>query len=234
MEGTDGYKVLQTFISSGLHGSKHGWPTLVYALTLCRLNDQSVCLYKKNRGRHHAEDNMLSFLKEAIVNRLFLSQQLTMYVNYSPCHNCSDLIVKFLHWAELHYGINLQLEIAFPALYRIRRPSCEEEGHTHKLADADDHDRNVKGLERLKGIGVTIRPMNAVDWSTIARGLNVPFVYEGSARQQEDAVLHKDFKRVVDREEGGMNDLVPMLRNVHLRGAVPPQTEDDAFDMSLH
>ncbi|KAK7481422.1 hypothetical protein BaRGS_00027378 [Batillaria attramentaria] len=234
MERTKRQSVMRTFINSGLHGPDRVVSHRVYALTICCLDGVLTTVCKKNNKRHHAEHNLLSYLKEMIVSRSLCSQKLTLYVNYSPCYNCSDMIVKFIQSAKVEHGIDIQFVIIFPTFYKIRRPSCEDKC-LHKLPSIEDHNSSLKGLKRLEKSGVTLRPVNAADWQVLAANLDVhDFIYDGSAREREDAGFQKDFQQVMDTTIDGVNDPVNMFNNVRLRSAYAPEAEDGACDVDVH
>ena len=105
---------VEKFWKSGLHGAK--WPMKE---TYC------VCLYKKdgkeqppliknNQPGEHVERVVLRELED-----YSNVSQITMYLSYSPCHECCDEILEF---KRVHP--RCEITIIFPRLYFIRSNCC--------------------------------------------------------------------------------------------------------------
>ena len=159
----------------------------------------------KNNSDCHSEQNAISSLRQKLRQRCLPSQTLRWFINYSPCRNCSDEIIRFIHEAR-SFGVAITINMTFSFLYKIRRPSCEELSHPHvQSISPRDHQRNVEGLKQLEENGVSVCTFRgAADWEELSRLLSVEyfshlFPYHGSRRQEEDAETRTDFYRLVTR-----------------------------------
>ena len=192
-------KVFTTFWNSGLHEKK--WAGgVVYSVLMFQLSNYSKSTpVFKNKIKHHSEENAITFLREKLREMSLPSQTIRWFVNYSPCRKCSDTINEFIREARTDYHVTIKVNMTFPFLYRIRRPSCEELLHSHLQSVSQwDHQGNVEGLEQLERNGVSVCTFGAADWEELAKLLSVeyhPFLYYGTTRQKEDDVLRKDFRR---------------------------------------
>lgn len=195
--------VFTTFWNSGQHEKK--WAGgVVYSVLMFQLSNYSKSTEVfKNQRKHHSEYNAITFLREKLREMSLPSQTIRWFVNYSPCRNCSDTINEFIREARTVYDVTIKVNMTFPFLYKIRRPSCEELLHSHLQSISQwEHQRNVEGLEQLERNGVSVCTFGGADWEELSRLLSVehhPFLYYGSRRQGEDAVMRTDFHRLVPR-----------------------------------
>ena len=194
--------VFTTFWNSGQHEKK--WAGgVVYSVLMFQLSNYSKSTEVfKNQRKHHSEYNAITFLREKLREMSLPSQTIRWFVNYSPCRNCSDTINEFIREARTVYDVTIKVNMTFPFLYKIRRPSCEELLHSHLQSISQwEHQRNVEGLEQLERNGVSLCTFGgAADWEELSNLLSVeynPLLYYGSTRQTEDAVLRKDFRRLL-------------------------------------
>ena len=200
---SEGQTIFTTFLNSGLHGA--AWPKNVYSVIgfkPCNNPLQLTCAaVEKNNSDSHSEQNVITFLRQKLRQRSLPSQTIRWFINYSPCRNCSDEIIRFIQEART-FGVAITINMTFSFLYKIRSPSCEELLHSHLQSVSQwEHQRNVEGLEQLERNGVSLCTFGgAADWEELSNLLSVeynPLLYYGSTRQTEDAVLRKDFRRLL-------------------------------------
>ncbi|PVD26971.1 hypothetical protein C0Q70_12120 [Pomacea canaliculata] len=124
------------------------------------------------------------------------------------------------------------MEIIFPFLYKIRRPSCEDGSHAipHPLPSPYDHGESLEGLKSLVDIGVTLRTFNKDDWLFIASFLNVHYVYEGTARQREDMLLKDDLELLMN-PPSPKGPMATGARGPNVRLRQPLMVNPDVFTM---
>ena len=188
--------IVETFRKSGLHGET--WPKTVYAIVTCKVDNTKRGFSSQNTfNGPHAETKMVTFLREKVRDgSLSSNQSITLYVNYSPCHDCSrDIGSLVVTQLRAH---SVRLEVVVACLYKIGRPSCRS-CFTHRMPNKQDHDRNVEGLIGLQIVGVVVRTINGQDWNTlIQQVLEVDgFIYNGSTRQEEDWKMKSDLQTVL-------------------------------------
>ena len=191
-------EIENTFQSSGLHGQQFQHTHKAYAVAVYRENGRKVTHFERNTWVSHAEKEMIKHLEDVLEDERLRSEVIRLYVNFSPCFECSRLIIDFLERAEQFYETDLSLEIIFSHLYKIRRPSCVDGSHSknHQLPDVTSHNRNLQGLRRLSVWGVDLRPFTEKDWQKFAALLSLPFrrsEYCNSGRDDEDEALLEDF-----------------------------------------
>ena len=194
--------IFTAFFNSGLHGAV--WPKQVYSVigfkSRINLQQQTYTHTVKNDTHCHSEENAITFLRQKLQQHSLPSQTIRWFINYSPCRNCSNEINRFIRDARTVFGVVIKIDMTFPFLYKIRRPSCEEmrHSHVHKVTQSD-HQKNLEGLEQLERNGVSVRTFGEADWKDLSRLLSLvhdPFLYPGSSRQTEDVLLKKDFRRL--------------------------------------
>lgn len=70
---------------------------------------------------------------------------ITVYINNSPCSDCTDELITFLdknEWVRLKFYVT--------NLYNIHSKSCRSRKEIHLTkVDEDDHKKNSKGLKKL-------------------------------------------------------------------------------------
>lgn len=194
-------EIVSTFRNSGLHGDQFQNVHRAYAVVKYKGRDGQIHIHKeRNNWGSHAEREMIRYLENKLENEKLFSQTIEFYVNFSPCFECSGHIIDFLEEAEQFYDIDIELEIIFSHLYKIRRPSCLDGSHNkdHRLPGPADHNRNLTGLRKLSSVcGVDLHPFGKKDWKRLADVLSVPFsrtVYWSSGREDEDKALLDDFE----------------------------------------
>ena len=195
-------EVIRTFHVSGLHGEQFQHTRDAYAVAVYKKKNRRkpIVHTETNDWGSHAEKEMISHLEDVLESEALLSQTIQLYVNFSPCHNCSGLITQFLERAEEYYGIDLRLEIIVAHLYKIRRPSCVDGSHPrpHRLPEKREHNRNLIGLQMLSNWAeATLRPFAERDWQKLRMVLGCHFSasdYRMSGRREEDASLLEDFQ----------------------------------------
>ncbi|KAK7088572.1 hypothetical protein V1264_022478 [Littorina saxatilis] len=210
-------KVFDIFLNSGLHGGC--WPNIVYSVISFRLSDNCQrVIAVRNHNKRHSEHNAVDFLRELLILESLPPQTIKWYVNFSPCRNCSDKIDGFITEARTLYGIRLQIDMQFPCLYKIRRPSCERELCSHlQSVSTLDHRRNIEGLRQIQQNGVMLRTIDEGGWSDIREILSVAFSYRGTPRNTEDVRLNKDFHHLMsgNHSTDGFVTLEQLLQEFH-------------------
>ena len=117
---TSSEDILERFIKSGLHpdgSKKETWPkeTTVVCLIDNLDNSQKIVIQHNIPKDKHAEVVLVEYIKEELDPKEIKS--ITLYINYSPCFDCSVKLKKLKEDFP-------DLEIIFSAFYFIKRPSC--------------------------------------------------------------------------------------------------------------
>lgn len=68
---------------------------------------------------------------------------ITVYINNSPCSDCTKKLIAFLNETKL-----VRVKFYVTNLYNIRRKSCKKEPHYDKVKEGI-HDNNAQGLKDL-------------------------------------------------------------------------------------
>lgn len=68
---------------------------------------------------------------------------ITVYINNSPCSDCTKKLIAFLNENQL-----VRVKFYVTNLYNIRRKSCKKEHHYDKVKEGI-HDDNAQGLKNL-------------------------------------------------------------------------------------
>lgn len=115
---------------------------------------------RKGDEKKHAESYFIKEIEglelEHLVSKMYVSKKgkgtggqkrlcITVYINNSPCSDCTNELITFLdenEWVRLKFYVT--------NLYNIHRKSCRsrKEFHLTKV-DEDDHKKNSKGLKKL-------------------------------------------------------------------------------------
>eukprot|EP00916_Digyalum_oweni_P018071 GHVL01030351.1.p1 GENE.GHVL01030351.1~~GHVL01030351.1.p1 ORF type:complete len:222 (+),score=2.84 GHVL01030351.1:446-1111(+) len=194
--------IYTTFWNSGLHGQD--WPCDVFCVTTCRVDDDKCRFVSKNNPDWgHAETIMVDYLREMLhEGSLGPNQTITLYLNYSPCRRCSDVLSELLE--EDLYGYDVSLDVVVAGLYKIIRPSCRSspDHEYHQFHSWGTHWCQATGLQNLDQAGVGLRTINSQgrqDWNTLTKHvLGVKgFQYKGSNRQREDWNLDSDLDEIL-------------------------------------
>lgn len=200
--------IQETFRKSGMH-ENGAQPKFVFAVLVCVLQIKSQWKSHtfRSQSEHgtHAETKIIDFLKKKMEQgQLFRNQTIKLFVNFSPCCDCSDELITYLLDTKRRRGFDIKLQISFPALYKINRPSCEAGNHSvaHNRFDDWDHMHNFQGLLKLRGSGVDLQVSGAKLWQGLADALGVPKITYGmmSPRRREDTKLSNDWQRLTSAE----------------------------------
>nr|KAG5702756.1 hypothetical protein BaRGS_003630 [Batillaria attramentaria] len=157
----------------------------------------------ENDAEKHAEEHLLDHL------RLLLSVidkdklvSLTILQNSSPCARCAELYTNDELLTELAGHPDVNVELVFSSIHRVRRPSCRWKHHGHvDDIDVDEHKDNLDGLKTLSLAGFQLRATNDGDWAELRSALQLPNTsYQGdydqgtSSRHEEDCTLEEDLE----------------------------------------
>lgn len=183
-------EVLQTFITS--EGHDLGWNQRTFALVQYTSNGKTCHFVARNTFLRHTEDDIIEHLKGQLKEGKVDSPNVKIYISFSPCHTCSQKLIALLDHTKSEHGMELNVEIVFSGLYRIKRPSCKKDwscnGHLSKFTQAD-HDNNVAQLKNLQRKGVQLRTFKDQDWLDLRRGLD--------SLRKEGELLKKDFEIIL-------------------------------------
>ncbi|KAK7474440.1 hypothetical protein BaRGS_00034323 [Batillaria attramentaria] len=176
------YEILETFKNSGLHGT--GWPVTTYAVVPASILGDKIIV---QNSTVHAEKRLVQKLSQNIgkVEDLQNLTNLKIFLNYSPCADCADVIADFARDVR---G-KLQVHVVFASLYNIQRESCQKNCN-HKLCDTVRHEENKEGLKLLLEAGVILKTFCAADWDELQATLG--FNLENIVRERWDDGLDED------------------------------------------
>ena len=189
------YDIFNVFYKSGLHGTM--WPkgrTVCICKYMFELGDKNkyvgFALKENEVSQLHAEVQLLRHLEDLEENQGIIPKYLCIYINYSPCSDCSNELLIYL---ETHPSVGI--EIVFCQLYYVQRRSCQQRRPERKccLNGITEHE---KGLYNLKANNVSLRPYNREDWKHLIKILyhlkeTNPSEYEGQILLDEG--LYKMF-----------------------------------------
>ena len=205
--------IFKTFIDSGRHPI---WPDRprrvedVYAVAQVRLlGSETVTIFARNEKRSppttprpiHAEEKLIVKLSAFLIRQrdtgggLVTGVTVTVWINFSPCFQCSERLVDFIHEMRNNNVDFSRVEIVFPFLYRIRRGYCERHCDTaggHTLPSERDHARNVQGLRRLRRAGVFLKTFDEAEWRRLGEVLRIPYKVPEN-RTRDDVNIRQDF-----------------------------------------
>lgn len=159
------------------HSLWHGrdWPQKAKAvLAQSQLTGKA---FFSNTMNSHVEQEVISFLRTQFQTAAD-SQSLPsgsvinicIYINYTPCHECSLSLVTFVADAQTTFNIQLKLRLVCAGLYNINRQSCRF--CFHRVNDATSSD-NSQGLKHLVQAGVELKTFDTKDWNELSRILGV-------------------------------------------------------------
>ncbi|XP_025101274.1 uncharacterized protein LOC112568270 isoform X1 [Pomacea canaliculata] len=142
----------------------------------------------------HPEITVMEHLLELLKSQDLDSPNIKIYTSDAPCHECCQKFLQLLQTANLYHNQDLQIEIVFSGIHRIKRPSCVKENscslHLSQISD-NQHQVNVDGLKALYNTrGVRLRPFTDQDWLDLLRALWRP--------KTKDEILKKDFEQIMN------------------------------------
>ena len=214
--------VLKTFVYTLLHTPDWIYPQSSAACValITQKNGTKVILICENEGRDgpHAEEKLITYLQS---NKANITGPVKIFQNYSPCnspnHKCSSAFL------ELKQGQpKVDFDIRFAALYRIKRPSCENRDnwnfHCNVAIDED-------AIEYLLKLGDSVRCFVPDDWTELIEllskweiknerdvvGLDYEYNKVKHYRDKEDEVMTEDFRQLCEIE--AQNALTMNLRD---------------------
>ena len=172
--------VLEIFVNSGLAGGKYIRDVYAVAALWLESGVQFTVIAKNKVNKRlcihiYAEENLL----HALAMILRPGDRITyikLWINFSPCWNCSEKIRQFLR------GINASTDISFQHLYKIK----------DKL--------NVEGLIKLKtesGVGLSV--FDEEEWRRFAAKLGFPDTLVPETRCVQDKRNHSHLQNLLDR-----------------------------------
>lgn len=190
----DKNEVLETFLSSGWHGKK--WPDKTYAILAPSAVARDIKIFESN-GDGHAEVHLTTYLLDNLgsaVNGETKTITQRVYINYSPCSECSWEIQKLLHYAKQKYPyVDLQLHLIISSLYNIKRQSCKKRRLSchHDLSVKESND-NADGLKLLGGAGVQLSTFTMDHW----KDLSTLLLFQTNVKE-ENGRMARDLQEVL-------------------------------------
>ena len=196
------YNILTTFIDSGLHTKNRKHVNVVYAVAKLQFKKgmKPRSFTAKSKKKKDSEITLIQKIEEYFSKNKGMRERarsLTIWINFSPCSNCSKAILKFQREFP-----HIFITIVFVDLYRISRKSCIEKGckHITKLLESEKqkqivmHEDNVAGLKKLKLYGVTLKTFDEQVWRELVQDvLRITKYRIPGVRKKEDEDVKKDF-----------------------------------------
>ena len=183
--------IFDVYYNSGLHGAS--WQSTT--ICICKImyereeNKNVQFVLKENARTGHAEALLLDHL-EILESQGIKPKHLCLYINYSPCYQCSLRLCEYL---ERHPTVGI--EIVFCQLYYVQRHSCQQRC-PGRICSQSGSEEIETGLYNLKVNNVSLRPFNWEDWKHLIKILyhlkeTNPSEYEGEILLDEG--LYKMF-----------------------------------------
>ncbi|XP_025101262.1 translation initiation factor IF-2-like isoform X1 [Pomacea canaliculata] len=140
----------------------------------------------------HPEVDVINRLTEKLKSQDLDSPNIKIYTSDAPCHECCQKFIQLLQTAKVDHNQDLQIEIVFSGIHRIKRPSCIKKddcsSHLSRISD-NQHQDNVDGLKKLHNTrGVRLRPFTDQDWLDLQRAWRP---------KMRDETLNRDFEEIM-------------------------------------
>ena len=192
------------FVNSQLHGAV--WPKEACAVVSKDVFGRETPFVARNNFHGtHAEQELIEELKQHLKeNRDVLPTErpvsLKLFLNYSPCYDCSFRLCRFIDDCKSTYDLEISLEVVFSGIYKIARPSCKrgECGESHKkLSHVEE---NITGLKFLTENGAKLRTFEERDWRELASILELSEEFATAAienRKNEDIRMRQDLQELL-------------------------------------
>jgi hypothetical protein len=241
--------IFEKYWYSGLHYWPKPYVESVYSVISVEVTVngfiQPDIVTEKNFNGVHSEVNAIRRLQEIMKTGLLPSQTQVWYINFSPCRDCSDQLANFLTQAKNDDNVRLSIDMRFPFLYEIQRPSCRIFKRSKSCSKFHRtgrcvHKKNLEGLRKLRSCGVTLQGFEEKDWHTLAGYLNLDmdlisceYEYTRSHRQEVDRRLQQDICDLLGRVPTVAATFHSVFRSVQQTGAkimdkfVGPHGNDD-------
>lgn len=207
LSNKEAWSILNKFASSGWHGQT--WPSKTFCVFELSLPfDRKKFHIYQNEHKRHAEQFVIDDLrnwKEHAKKKL--ADEITIYINYSPCSTCSKEIKRFMDEVK-----SPKLMFVFAQLYKINRRSCDPDaegvfrddvkhGGGNLACFAPNSRERERNKVRLLEIQKNVRPFKKEDWKSL---VSLLFQYSNADRAEEDYYLRKDWHYLVtERDEEG-------------------------------
>ena len=199
------------FVDSQLHGAN--WPKEACAVVAKDVfGTQKPFVVRNNFHGTHSEEELIHQLEQYLEeNRARDVQptkrhvQLKLFLNHSPCSECSSLLIGFIRNCKRKFRIKMSLEVVFSGIYNIRRPSCRRcECNTYH--NKFNHvEANIVGLELIRD-RATLRTFEEKDWRELASILELPEERAEEAirrRGKEDSRMRQDLQEMLAGQSFG-------------------------------
>lgn len=176
------------------------WPERYAYYTVVRyVRDTKTDYYKdRNKGGKHVEYFLIEYFTSLLDQRKLGSPVMKIYISSSPCDGCCKKLRDFVGIARSKYDTSLKIEIVFPSLYGVRRPSQENNPkHTGYLPPKGQHKGQVKALKELQAANVHLKTFTKDDWQELLKATGVES-FDFNFRKKEDDLLRKDFEIVMN------------------------------------
>lgn len=179
-------KIFGDFLHSGPHGAV--WPNVTYCVV--NLPCLNQVHWRKNQSNEvHAEVALMNYLllKDTITSEYIAQKRagigtptISIYLNYSPCYNCSQELIQ-LKTNLIQRGlrrIELDIVAAFPfKCYHDKCPLCKNR-YFWKTKDKNGiftykiFQNNTKGLMDLSSNYMPVRAFDLVEWRNLSMMLS--------------------------------------------------------------
>ena len=193
------------FVDSQLHGAD--WPKEACAVVAKDVfGTQKPFVVRNHFHGTHSEEELIHELEQYLEeNRARDVQptkrhvQLKLFLNYSPCFECSSRLIGFIDDCKSTFDLEISLEFVFSGIYNIKRPSCircECNTYHYKLNHVK---ANIEGLELIRD-GATLRTFEEKDWRELASILELPEERAEEAirrRGKEDSRMRQDLQEML-------------------------------------
>jgi APOBEC-like N-terminal domain. len=182
--------VFDCFYDSGLHARNNkgtrtkNWPRETVCIFETDYHQPKIV--KNIPWREHAERIMLDYLME------LESDVVKVFMNYSPCHRCTEKLINFIKDSEM------EMEIYFVQLYHISRRSCKQNYCTCTKLPwwfINANEENERGLQQLSKYAL-LQNFTETQWEELASLLKVKNTSD-KIRYREDEEIASDLDYIL-------------------------------------
>lgn len=170
-----------------------------YTVVRYVLDTKTDYFIDRNKEGKHVEYFLIEHFTSLLKQRMLGSPVMKIYISSSPCDGCCKKLVDFVGIARSKYDTSLKIEIVFPSLYGVRRPSQENNPkHTEYLPPKGQHRDHVKALKELQAANVHLKTFTKDDWQELLKATGVESYDFKSRKKEDDDLLRKDFEIIMN------------------------------------
>ena len=212
------FTIMDTFGHSGLHPLERLTKDVFAVAQVEVPGSEPVTIFARNaktspratKYKIHAEENLIVKLSAFLlrlrdapgggIERIVTGVTVTIWINYSPCFECSPRLEDFIHEMR-NKNVHMSMEIVFPHPYRIPLPT-----ELHNC----QHDLNLKtlrGLLRLKSLGVFLKTFDEEEWRRLGEVLGINYTFPEN-RTHDDDNTRQAFQNVMTNDIASIDRLI--------------------------